>query len=146
MKQSKRYAIPLGLNLNSRKTSGSFCGQLPIPRRKVRSLFRNPPTNVQVKYYKNSDRNRSPATFQTVQPNGVGTRSHATIMLDPVLKARKNRDLKRAVLRHEKQEIDAWEVGSPIPHIHAKSKEGKLTQNMQYANQFWEEEDRRNRR
>lgn len=141
--QRKRYAIPLSLNSNSRKIGGNFARVSKFTRRKIVPLFRNPKTRVKIKYYKTSDRNRSPATFQTVQPNGVGTGSYATVMLDPILKEKKNRDLKRAILRHEKTEIDAWEAGSPLPHTYAKGKENKLTKNINYAHQFWNEIDRR---
>jgi hypothetical protein len=134
-----RYAIPLNLNSNGRTISGSF-----VRTRKIQPLFRNPKTRVKIRYYKNSDRSRSPATFKVVQPRGVGTGSYATIMLDPVLKNKQHKDLKRAITRHEKVEIDAWETGSPLPHTYAKSKEGRLTERMNNAHQFWSEIDRRN--
>lgn len=97
--------------------------KLKIKKYPIYTGHRNPPTYIKVKYRKHSNKHLSPATFTTHQPNGVGKASYATIILDPMLKHKKYSALKHRVLKHEKDEIDAFEMGSPLPHAVARSKE-----------------------
>jgi hypothetical protein len=92
-------------------------------------------------YYKRSKRGRSPAKFHAVQS---GSEVHAKVKLDPVLK--RHPDLLRGVLKHENEEIKAWGNGHHAPHLHARSKEPKVTRELGGISGFWREIDRRNKR
>lgn len=117
--------------------------KLKIYKRPIYTGYTNPPTHIKVVYYKRSDRNRSPAIFEVVEPNGLGKSSFAKIRLDPILRNNKYSDLKRDILRHEKNEIDSWERGSFAPHFVSKGREGRLTSGMRTPQDFWAEIDRR---
>jgi hypothetical protein len=117
--------------------------KLKIYKRPIYTGYNNPPTYIKVGYYKNSNRNRSPAVFEVREPNGLGKASYAKIRLDPILKRKGFGDLRRDILKHEKNEIDAWERGSFAQHWVAKGKEGKLTSGMKTPQDFWREIDRR---
>lgn len=97
--------------------------KLKIKKYPIYSGYRNPPTHIKVKYRKRSNKRLSPATFTTHQPNGLGKTSYATITLDPMLKQKNYSKFRKRVMKHEKDEIDAFEVGSPFPHAVARNKE-----------------------
>jgi len=88
-------------------------------------------------YYKNVRHGRDPIHFHAVQPNGVGTDVHAELHIDPIL--RKHKDLKRAMVNHEKHELMMWGKGHADAHQHAKRKEPKLTRCIGGVNGFWNE-------
>jgi len=142
-----RRKIPCGLLVHKRHLKGGFAGINPetISHRRIYPVQRSPRVHAKVKYYKNSSRYRSPATFNAVEPQGVGGDIYAVIKEDPILKRKRERDLKRAVERHEKDEIHAWGKGSFFPHQVAKGRETNLTKEMQTPQDFWREVDRRER-
>jgi hypothetical protein len=78
--------------------------------------------------------------FTASQPKGKGTDVHAVILMEPCLK--KHKDLREAMLRHEKYEIADWGKGCGKSHHHAKRNEPKLTRNLTLS-KFWREIDRR---
>ena len=102
--------------------------------------------HIKKKYYKRSHTGRSPATFKARQPEGIGGEVFAIVRLDPILRKRRYQDLNKAIMRHEKHEIQAWGNGHPAPHHHAKSRESKLTRDMQGVHHFWQEINRREKR
>lgn len=97
---------------------------------------------IRKKYLKNSRSRKSPIHFRASQPDGECTDVHAIIVLDPVL--RKHADLRKPMIKHEVDEIRHWGEGHHChhAHIHAKSREPKLTRNMS-VNSFWSEVKRR---
>jgi len=92
-------------------------------------------------YYKNSVKGREPIKYSVKQPKGVGTDVHASIKIDPVLK--KHKDLRKALLYHEKREISAWGSGKTNAHSLARKREPKLTKNIGGVSGFWKEIGRR---
>ncbi len=95
------------------------------------------------RYYKRSQKGRSPASFNVRQSEGVGSTIHATIKLDPVLK--KHKDLRESIVKHEVNEIKAWGEGHHAPHAHARHKEPKLTKHIGGVSGFWKEIEKRGR-
>jgi hypothetical protein len=100
---------------------------------------------IRKKYLKRSQKGKSPARFHAVQPRGENTTVHALIVLDPVL--RKHVDLRKPIVKHEVNEIQHWGEGNHChhAHIHAKSKEPKLTRNMS-VDGFWQEIEKRKKK
>jgi len=94
--------------------------------------------SIEESYYKRSRRGKSPASFHAVQH---GDNIKAKVKLDPVLK--KHRDLLRGVRKHEREEITAWGKGHHAPHLHARSKEPRITRELGGIKGFWREIDRR---
>ena len=97
--------------------------------------------SIEESYYKRSRRGKSPASFHAVQH---GDNIKAKVKLDPVLK--KHRDLLRGVRKHEREEITAWGKGHHAPHLHARSKEPRITRELGGIKGFWREIDRRGQR
>ena len=95
------------------------------------------------KYYKRSKVGRDPITFSIKQPGGVNTNIYGEVKIDPVLRKKRNRDLKKALLKHETDEIKAWGKGGKSAHTRAKSKEPKLTKEIGGVSGFWREIKRR---
>lgn len=95
-------------------------------------------------YYKRTQKGRDPIKFHAVQPGGINTDVHAVIKLDPVL--RKHKDLRKAMLNHEKYEISDWGRGCTKAHTHAKRREPKLTRNIGGVAGFWKLINRREKR
>ncbi|KKL86535.1 hypothetical protein LCGC14_1943760 [marine sediment metagenome] len=98
---------------------------------------------IKKKYYKRSRKGREPVSYHAKQPKGVGTDVHATLYLDPVLK--KHRDLRKGLIRHEKEELKAWGRGKSGGHTIARRKEPKLTRDIGGVSGFWKEIERRKR-
>lgn len=96
---------------------------------------------IKTKYYKQSKKGREPAKYHATQKGGVGHDVHATVMLDPVLK--KHPDLKKAILKHEQNEIKSWGKGETASHSTSKKKEPALTRNIGGVSGFWSEIKRR---
>jgi len=94
--------------------------------------------SIEESYYERSRRGKSPASFHAVQH---GDNIKAKVKLDPVLK--KHRDLLRGVRKHEREEITAWGKGHHAPHLHARSKEPRITRELGGIKGFWREIDRR---
>jgi hypothetical protein len=97
------------------------------------------------KYYKHTKSGREPIRFHVTQPEGIGTDIYGTIWLDPVLRKRANADLRKALIKHETDEIKAWGRGKSGVHTKAKSKEPKLIREIGGVSGFWREIERRNK-
>ena len=98
------------------------------------------------KYYKNVRRGKEPIRYRVRQPKGKGTDIEGTIFIDPILRKRKNKDLKKALLNHEINEIRNWGKGLKKSHSKARSKEPKLTKNIGGVLGFWKEIEKRERK
>jgi hypothetical protein len=96
---------------------------------------------IRKKYYKRTQKGRNPIHFHAVQHGGIGSDVHAELHIDPVL--RKHKDLKRAMVTHEKHELHRWGQGYVDGHYHAKTKEPKLTRKLGGVSGFWKEIKRR---
>ncbi|KKM50614.1 hypothetical protein LCGC14_1556010 [marine sediment metagenome] len=99
--------------------------------------------HIRKKYYKHSRKGRMPVSFQAKQPGGTGTDVHATLYMDPVLK--KHKDLRKGLIRHEKEELRAWGSGKSGGHTIALRKEPKLTRDLGGTSGFWKEIEKRKR-
>lgn len=93
-----------------------------------------------VSYYKRSNKQRPPATYRAKRKGGKVV---ADIKLDPILK--KHKDLRRGVLKHEKDEIRAWARGNTAPHRYASKREPRVTHRLGGERGFWREIERRER-
>ena len=100
---------------------------------------------IRKKYLKRIRPGKSPVRFHAVQPKGENTTVHALIIIDPVL--RKHPDFKEPMIKHEIDEVRHWGEGSHChhAHIHAKSKEPKLTRNLSVEG-FWREIEKRKKK
>jgi len=104
---------------------------------------------VKKKYYKNSVKGRDPVKYKVKfkehydekKKKWVAHEGHAVVFMDPVLK--KHPDLRRALLRHETDEIKAEGSGESGAHSKARRNEPKLTKNMGGVSGFWREIKRR---
>jgi hypothetical protein len=74
-------------------------------------------------YYKNVRKGKEPCKFVAKQPKGIGTDIYATVKLDPILRKKKLKPIKDAMVRHEVNEIKVWGKGETAPHRKANSKE-----------------------
>ncbi len=101
---------------------------------------------IKEEYWNASKRWRSPATHKATL---VGDTVNMTIKLDPILKKRKHTDLKRAVIKHEVDEVSlrAKGVGKRDSHKQAMAKEQRVIHKMRhpgaFVRNFWNEIDRR---
>jgi len=102
--------------------------------------------HIKQRYYKQSRVGREPIRFSVRQPRGVGTDIYGEVWLDPVLRKKQNADLKRALLKHEVDEIKVWGKGGSKGHTKARSKESKLIRTIGGVSGFWREIKRRERR
>lgn len=100
--------------------------------------------NIKQVYLRRNLRNRSPATYHAVQKNGVGSDVNAVVKLAPILK--KHSDLRRGILKHEREEIYGWAKGQTGNHRRANRSEPSLTKKLGGTKGFWNEIDRRNKR
>jgi len=98
-------------------------------------------------YYKRSQHGRNPIHFHAEQPKGVGTNIVAELHIDPILRKKSNKDLRQAMVNHEKDEIKAWGNGCSVheAHHHARRKEAVLTKTLAKKGNkgFWQEIKRR---
>jgi len=99
------------------------------------------PLKITYKYYKHVRRGEEPIRYTVRQPEGVGTTAYVTIYLDPILK--KHPDLKRALVKHEIDEIKAWAMEKTGSHAKARHREPALTRNIGGVSGFWKEIKRR---
>jgi hypothetical protein len=89
-------------------------------------------------YYKNIRKGHEPCKYSAVQPKGKGTDVYATIKLDPILKKKKLKAIKKGMLKHEEVEIKRWAKGDPYSHRDAEKKEPKITrEKVKNVSQFW---------
>lgn len=95
---------------------------------------------VTKKYYKRSRVGEEPIKYHAKQKR-IGADVHATVYMDPVLK--KHPDLRKALVRHETDEIRAWGKGSSSAHSGARKREPKVIQNIGGVSGFWREIKRR---
>jgi len=68
---------------------------------------------------------------------------YAYIYLHPIL--RQYPDLRRGVLRHEKDEVTAWAKGNTAPHRYASKREPRITRKLGGKQGFWQEVSKRER-
>ncbi len=89
-----------------------------------------------VSYYKGERRGKSPAIYKANQPRGIGTTVHAKIKLDPSLK--RNPDLRKYVLLHERDEIKAWGMGKPKQTAHKIARKATTKDDrFDSATEYW---------
>lgn len=94
--------------------------------------------HLKKQYYKNIRVGKAPCKFTARQPKGVGTDVYATVKLDPVLRKRKLKPIKDAMVRHEINEIKAWGKGKNAPHRTAEGREPYLTRiKIKNTQGFW---------
>lgn len=93
-------------------------------------------------YYKNIRKGSEPCKYVARQPNGVNTSVFATIKLDPVLRKKKLKPIKNAMIRHEINEMRHWGEGKSGGHRFANSKEPYLTRvKLKGVSGFWKKID-----
>jgi hypothetical protein len=94
-------------------------------------------------YFKNIRHGKEPCKYEASQPNGVNTDVYATIKLDPILRKKKLRAIKEAMVGHEVNEISRWAKGAEHSHQYANSKEPAITRTkIQGVSGFWSEVDK----
>ena len=94
-----------------------------------------------VVWYPNSKPGREPVKFVARK---IGEKNiYITVYADPVLKKRKNKDLKDALFKHEVREAMLWARGKTNAHSIAKKNEPDLTEHMGGVSGFWREINRR---
>lgn len=95
------------------------------------------------RYYKRRRTGEEPIKYKAKQKR-VGSDVHATVYMDPILK--KHPDLRKALVRHETNEIRAWGKGSTSGHSKARKREPKAIRNIGGVSGFWREIKRREKR
>ena len=93
--------------------------------------------HVEKEYYKNVRKGKSPCKFTARQPNGIGTDIYAKIRLDPILRKKKLKPIREAMVRHEMNEIETWGKGRCSPHRSANSKEPRVSKVLGGTKGFW---------
>lgn len=101
--------------------------------------------HLKKRYYKTSRRGREPIRYSVRQPRGVGTDIYGEVRIASVLRKRKNKDLRKALMRHEIAEIRKWGKGGKATHSEARKREPKLTRGIGGVSGFWKEIKRRER-
>ena len=99
--------------------------------------------HIKKQYYRHSKVGRSPASYKARQPEGKGTDVFMDMKVDPILRKKKARDLKKGIMRHEIEEVRAWGKGSTSPHRDASAKEPKVTRKLGGTSGFWKEAHKR---
>lgn len=93
--------------------------------------------HIKKEYYKNIRRGKSPCKFVAKQPKGIGTDVYAKIRLDPILKKKKLKPIREAMLGHEMNEIKTWSKGRCKPHLSANAKEPQESRVLGGTKGFW---------
>ena len=83
--------------------------------------------------------------FRIRQPKGKGTDIYGEVWIDPVLRKKRHSDLRKAILKHETNEIRDWGKGGKVSHTKARKREPRLTRNIGGVSGFWKEIERRER-
>jgi hypothetical protein len=93
--------------------------------------------HIKKKYYKNVRRGKAPCKFTASQPKGIGTDVYATVRVDPILKKKKLKPIKDAMIKHEVNEIKTWGKGRCKPHISANRLEPQASRVLGGTKGFW---------
>ena len=89
-------------------------------------------------YYKKPRIGREPCKYVAVQPKGKGTDVYATIKLDPILRKKKLKAIKKGMLKHEEVEIKRWAKGDRYSHRDAEKREPSyLRDKIKNVSGFW---------
>ena len=98
-------------------------------------------------YFKNIRQGKEPCKYEASQPNGVGTDIYATIKLDPILKKKKLKVIRKAMIGHEVNEMTHWGQGKTACHDYANRREPAITRvKIKGVAGFWGEVDKMKRK
>lgn len=94
-----------------------------------------------VVWYKKSRPGQEPVRYVAQK---IGQKNvYVTLYADPVLKKKKNKDLKKALFTHEIREAMLWSRGSTHAHTEARKAEPNETEHIGGVSGFWKEVKRR---
>ena len=93
--------------------------------------------HIKKTYYKNVRKGKEPCKYVAKQPAGINTDVYATIRLDPILRKKKLKKVRDAMVKHEIHEIRAWGKGKEHSHRKANAAEPKVTKDLGGTSGFW---------